>query len=531
MPVIIIKDYIWRQTSEFVLLTVPLRGHPKKVDLFVIDNYVKVSFPPFILELFLWASIVEEESKCTVTDTEVIFSLQKIDVGQIWPTIDIQNIDKETRQIYRNRALERSHSSAEEHARIKKEKRRCLQKEAVNEQISINTATLNKIDAIRNAHRKEAMQEFEDWRSKAELPFLPDVEGKTQENRKAYKPPLKWFKGNDNTLKSRPMTNVEIFDNSILDRELRSIELKKFEFLESNTTDLSNGTNGNENTVDDKQIQNDKNPKINEESKMSEKEESFFDGKDDSSSEDSESEREFKLDSSVQEMNEKELRRFYEKKNKTKVRLESVKAAINNKRVTKDSIFEDPSKSVPLPRKSSTINVTFSDRKFPTPARESSYLEEQEWLEKQAEARRKVGLDMEDLLPEERDPQWLKDKGDEFFKDGNYLGAINAYTYGIKISDKMASLYVNRSAAQYALENYHRCAEDCSKALELMVPKCEGNRESRARCHARLGAALCKLSSPQHGIPELEAALKLMPDDKSIKCDVLAAKQHFNIKD
>ncbi|XP_043259375.1 dynein axonemal assembly factor 4-like [Colletes gigas] len=500
MPAIIIKDYIWRQTSEFVLLTVPLRGHPKKVDLCVIDNYVKVSFPPFILELFLWASIVEEESKCTVTDTEVIFSLQKVDVGQIWPTLDIQNIDKETRQIYRNRALERLHSNAEEHARIKKEKCRCLQKEAVNEQISINTATLNKIDAIRNAHRKEAMQEFEDWRSKAELPFLPDAEGKTQENRKAYKPPLKWFKDNDNTLKSRPMTNVEIFDNSTLDRELRSIELKKFECLEPDVTDLSS--------------------EINEETKMSEKEESFFDGKDDSSSEDSESEREFKLRGSVREMDEK-----------TKLRLESVKAAINNKRVRMDSIFEDPSKSVPLPRKSSTINVTFSDRKFPTPARESSHLEEQEWLKKQAEARRKVGFDMEDLLPEERDPQWLKDKGDEFFKDGNYLGAINAYTYGIKISDKMASLYVNRSAAQYALENYRRCAEDCSKALELMVPKCEGNRESRARCHARLGAALCKLSSPQHGIPELEAALKLMPDDKSIKRDVLAAKQHFNIKD
>lgn len=57
----------------------------------------------------------------------------------------------------------------------------------MNEQISINTATLNKIDAIRNSHRKEAMREFDDWRSKAELPFLPSIEGEIQENRKAYK--------------------------------------------------------------------------------------------------------------------------------------------------------------------------------------------------------------------------------------------------------------------------------------------------------------------------------------------------------
>lgn len=64
-----------------------------------------------------------------------------------------------------------------------------------------------------------------------------------------------------------------------------------------------------------------------------------------------------------------------------------------------------------------------------------------------------------------------------------------------------------------------------------MEPKCESNQESRARCHARRGAAFCKLSAPQHGIPELEAALKLTPDNESIKRDVLVAKQYFDIKD
>ncbi|XP_076172457.1 dynein axonemal assembly factor 4 [Ptiloglossa arizonensis] len=510
MPAIVIKDYTWRQTSQFVLLNIPLKGHPTKVDVFVIDNYVKVSFPPFILELFLWANIAEKESKCIITNAEAILSLQKIDIGQEWPTLDKQNIDKNIQQEYRNRALERSHANAKERATLRQEKRQYLQKEAVKEQININTRMLNKIDAIRDSHRKEAMREFEDWRSKAEIPFLSDADGEIQENRKAYKPPLKWFKDNDDVLKSRPMTNDEIFDN-MPDRKLQCIEFP-------------------ENTVDDKQIQEDKNPEVNEKTKVTEKESSFFDSTD-SSSDDSESEVEYKLHNFVNETNGKELRKFREKTKNTRPGLASVKAAINGKPVRRNNIFEEPSKSVPLPRKNCTINVTFSERKFPTPARESSHLEEQEWLKKQAEARRKVGFDTEDLRPEERDPQWLKDKGDEFFKVGNYLAAISAYTYGIKISNQMASLYVNRSAAQYALGNYCRCMEDCSKALELMVPKCEGNRESRARCHARRGAALCKLSSPQHGIPELEAALKLMPNNETIKRDVLAAKQYFDIKD
>jgi tetratricopeptide (TPR) repeat protein len=56
----------------------------------------------------------------------------------------------------------------------------------------------------------------------------------------------------------------------------------------------------------------------------------------------------------------------------------------------------------------------------------------------------------------------------EFFKAGNYLAAISAYTHGIKISDKMAALYENRSAAHYVLENYCRCIEDCSKVIHIL---------------------------------------------------------------
>lgn len=69
------------------------------------------------------------------------------------------------------------------------------------------------------------------------------------------------------------------------------------------------------------------------------------------------------------------------------------------------------------------------------------------------------------------------------------------------------------------------------QVLELMEPKCESNRVSRARCHARRGAALCKLSAPQHGIPELEAALQLDPSNDSIKRDLYAAKHYFDLKE
>lgn len=39
---IVIKDYHWRQTDQRIIIYVSLKGRPKNVDLFVMDNYVKV---------------------------------------------------------------------------------------------------------------------------------------------------------------------------------------------------------------------------------------------------------------------------------------------------------------------------------------------------------------------------------------------------------------------------------------------------------------------------------------------------------
>ncbi|KAL6424406.1 hypothetical protein ACFW04_009883 [Cataglyphis niger] len=592
---IIIKDYQWRQTEKKIIIYVPLRGHPKNVHLFVIDDYVKISFPPFILELFLWANVLEEESECTLTDTEAIFSLQKASVASDWPNLEVKDISEEQKRDSRKRALEKAQNISDNRAKSKSEKRQYLQKEAVKVQINVDTDTLNKIEALRDSHRRAAMQDFEEWRSNAELPIFQDISGKVQENRKAYRAPLKWFKDDLGILRSREIDKKEklneelkeikekqqdsiVIEELIVEENLKepsSIEgnLKKELIVEEDTkkeliivdnlkensingkelkkelnikekmeeeltivenlnTELIDKANLKEDTVLNENIQKEGNLEIKKAtlSKNSDIQEQFS-----SYSEDSESDYEmisskFATKSLMKKMDQKSSQKFYVKTKKQKSDQNLIDKVLKGQYFKMNQIFDESENAVPLPRRSGTIDVTFSERVFPTPARESSLIEEQEWLSKQAEARRKTGFVVEDLRPEEQDPQWLKDKGDDFFKAGNYLAAISAYTHGIKISNEMTALYVNRSAAHYALGNYYRCIDDCSKVLELMEPKCESNRVSRARCHARRGAALCKLSAPQHGIPELEAALKLDPNNDSIKHDLFAVKQYFNIK-
>ena len=174
-----------------------------------------------------------------------------------------------------------------------------------------------------------------------------------------------------------------------------------------------------------------------------------------------------------------------------KVDLLSTKPKIQPKIVESPAIKKVD--EIPPVRKSCTINVTFSKRNFITPKRESMAPAEAEWILKQSEAKRTIGFVDDDLRPEERNPEWLKEKGDTFFKQKNYLAAIAAYSTGIKLTKKYYPLYLNRSAAHYIQGNYQRCAEDCSSALELLDPPLEINRKERASCLARRGAALCKL--------------------------------------
>ncbi|PSN42029.1 Dyslexia susceptibility protein 1 [Blattella germanica] len=169
---------------------------------------------------------------------------------------------------------------------------------------------------------------------------------------------------------------------------------------------------------------------------------------------------------------------------------------------------------MPLPRNCGKIQINFTERSFPTPKRESQEQEETEWLKNQAEARRKIGFAVEDLSPEELDPLWLKDKGDSFFKVGNYLGAISAYSHAIKLGSKLPALYSNRAAAHMAIGNNNKCIEDCS---------------SVTRCHARRGTALCKLGMMREGMVELEAAIYLQPKDDKLRMDLEKARAMVDV--
>ncbi|XP_066257616.1 dynein axonemal assembly factor 4-like [Euwallacea similis] len=164
---------------------------------------------------------------------------------------------------------------------------------------------------------------------------------------------------------------------------------------------------------------------------------------------------------------------------------------------------------IPKPRNTQSLQILFTPREFPTPSRESRLEEENEFLTKQAEARKSVGFDDKDLRPEEKNPQYLLTKAKEFKKHQNYLGAISALSFAIKLSPQFVDLYFERSEVHILIGNFSRAVDDCSKALSLYKPLCAVNLHERAVCIGRRGIALFKLGLLQQGISELQASIKL----------------------
>ncbi|KAM5171209.1 dynein axonemal assembly factor 4 isoform 1-T1 [Mantella aurantiaca] len=182
----------------------------------------------------------------------------------------------------------------------------------------------------------------------------------------------------------------------------------------------------------------------------------------------------------------------------------------------------DSEKVLPPTRKTGSIKIQFTPRVFPTASRESRLAEEEEWLQKQAAARRAINtdnLEIQDLKEEERNPEWLKDKANKLFAAGDYLAAVDALNLGIRLNDKIPGLYLNRSACHLKLRNLHKTIEDASKALELLTPPVPDNAAARLKAYVRRGTAFCELELYVQGLEEYEAALKIDSTNPALKSD------------
>lgn len=105
-----------------------------------------------------------------------------------------------------------------------------------------------------------------------------------------------------------------------------------------------------------------------------------------------------------------------------------------------------------------------------------------------------------------------KDLGNDYFKQGKYLEAIECYTRGITADGTNALLPANRAMALLKLEKFAEAEADCSQAISL------DNTYSKA--FARRGTARLCLGKMMEAKEDFEIVLRLEPGNKQAISEV-----------
>jgi len=109
--------------------------------------------------------------------------------------------------------------------------------------------------------------------------------------------------------------------------------------------------------------------------------------------------------------------------------------------------------------------MEFTEKKFANlPARESQHKEapypKSKKIEKDTSG---VYIDIED-----KDPLWLKDKGDHFYKRHDFNSAVNAYSKSIKIDATFLASRLNRGTTFLRLRSYQACIDEMDDIEKLI---------------------------------------------------------------
>lgn len=190
---------------------------------------------------------------------------------------------------------------------------------------------------------------------------------------------------------------------------------------------------------------------------------------------------------------------------------------------------------VPEPRASiGVVPVGFTPRIFPTPLRESKVADESAWIMKNRRHlnRNKAlvgklpeGCEFDDppLDISESDPVWLKGRGDDLYRGGDFLGAVNAYTSALDAEPGAFGCLSNRAACYLRLGKPSECVVDCGAALGILQTLPETGL-LQAKVLARRSLAHRELGHYRLSLDDCKAALVFNPGDPILRGEIERAE-------
>lgn len=155
MPVT--ADYTYSETTSHIEVVIPLKGvTPKKVDIFTASTILKVSFPPFLLDLDLSYPIDVEKSKAVLKDGTLKIRLsKKHDQQQLWGHLCFEGTKgeiKQRRQLAFKEREEKIKNQMEKVASKKLEEERMV----FRQHMHLEQKERRRMDDVKDAEKKHA---------------------------------------------------------------------------------------------------------------------------------------------------------------------------------------------------------------------------------------------------------------------------------------------------------------------------------------------------------------------------------------
>ncbi|CRG99807.1 TPR domain containing protein [Plasmodium relictum] len=111
----------------------------------------------------------------------------------------------------------------------------------------------------------------------------------------------------------------------------------------------------------------------------------------------------------------------------------------------------------------------------------------------------------------------MKQKGNNFFKQKNYLYAIDCYKNALDICKDYLEIYNNLALCQIKIYQYENAIENCNKVIEyynIFQKDLKVKNSVIFKSYARKGLALFKLHKFNESMENFKLALSLYPNDK-----------------
>ena len=413
----ITPSHSWEETDDALTVRVSVRGVPRSsFDVFAASCYLKVNAPPYLFSCDLEGEIVDGECVATIDDQGVAFRCPKATPGVRWG-----RLRREATPATRAAIADRRRASVEAaHRRVVAEKRAAAEarekaKKAYQEkQWAIEQHRRKTIEARQDAEMAEERERIRRWQEETDRAAagLPalDPAAESEDEDVPY--------DSDDDEKTRAA------------KEARTQKAREREFAAKILTpDALVAAEGEDAGVAPAS-------RVPEEA----------------------------LDRMLLEDDEDDAARE------------------TSKNVAKRPMKKPPAmrpierREMPPPRATTRVAVAFT--KLETdhmPARAHREKEIREWKKAHGKKNARDPLDEDAAVNiTEREPVFLKDKGDAFFRAGNYRSALEAYTAAVdaerdapRPDGTLVRLYANRAACYLKGGDAH-AAEDCTSALRLL---------------------------------------------------------------